>query len=320
MSENQAPKIPMLNRMILEMYGMPIIVYGRELVETTVKISELEHKKFGKKKFADEVMKQCSALYDKNHAMYMGFYKDKELLQGEEECTNIMSALYFDIGMLALKNINIVKQIIGEPVEETEEFAQRALNAFLEFEDLYRKFEKMSKAFVPVDTMKNEKVTKLQQKVDKPQEPRALGVKDFADFAKRFNDELLSYYVFMGQEVEKLKNKHFRKQKRAKELMQDFAHIGDLSLKAFNELDAKTKYAQGDGVVYSTSIALLLFDLSVMANANAANLQATYFDENIELPKEFMEQLAKAYYEFKETYSQFIAMSQKYNIIFNEKM
>lgn len=224
--------------------------------------------------------------------------------------------------MLALKNINIVKRIIGEPVEETDEFAQSAFKAFLEFEDLYRKFEKMSQAFIPVNTKKREKVIKPKQKDDPPQAPVALGVKDFADFAKRFNDELLGYYVFMGEEVEKLKNKHFGKQKRAKELMRDFIHIGDLSLQAFNELDAKTKYAQGDGVIYSTSIALLLFDLSVMANANAANLQATYFDEKVELPKEFMEQLAKAYYEFKETYSQFIAISQKYNIIFNfnEKM
>lgn len=314
MEENRAPNIPMLKSMILDMYGKSLAGLSHEFIESTRKMTELVHKKFGKKKFADELLKQCESLYDKNLAIFKSFEKDKELLQGEEECANVMSSLYFDIGILTAKNINIIKQQIGEKVEETEELTRMAQDAFLEFEGMYRKFEKMCKEFIPADAIKSGEMTKPKQD-DRTQEPTALGVKDFADFAKRFNDELLYFYLVIGREEKRLKSKHFGKKRLAKTLVQDYNNLSNLAQETFKELAEKTKYAQGDGAIYSTHIAFMLLDLAVMTNASAVNLQSLYFNENTNIVDELAQQAEKAYHGFEETYPKFTELSKQYNII-----
>lgn len=320
MAENQAPNIPILKSMTLDMYGKALITMSHAFVENTKKITELEQITFGKKKFAKELLKQSSILYNKIFSAYKSFEKDKELLQGEEEFANVMHALYGDIGVMMLRNIHIIKMQIGEKVEETEEFIQATQEAFLEFEGLYRKFEKMSKEFICTDATKSEKVNKQEQKEDKKQDSRQLEPTEFADFAKYFNDELFYCYIMLGKKQEELEHKVLGKKKLAKNLIDEYDKINKLSQKALQEFGVKIKSVEGaeyslDATLYSGYIILLLSELSTMSTLEIDRLKLLYFNERLNRSEEFIQHAAKAYSNFKETYPQFLELSKKHYIL-----
>lgn len=315
MAENQAPNIPVLKPMVLDMYGKALVAMSQEFVENTRKLTELEHKAFGKKKFANELLKQSSALYNKIFSVYKSFEKDKELLQGEEECASIMFALYGDIGIMMLRNINIIKMQLGEKVEETEEFAQATQNAFLEFEGLYRKFEKMRKAFIRVDTIKSEETAKpSQQKEDEIPKSTILGPKDFETFAKRVNDELLYRYIIASEQEKKLKSKWLGRKKLANSILKEYAAVGADAAAVYAKLTRYIEFAQGDGKTYSQYIATLLLDFAAVAIKDVHRMQI-YMGKQVNETEEFAQQAVKAAYEFARVYEDFLKLSKKYNII-----
>ena len=315
MAENQAPNIPILKSMILDMYGKALATMSHEFVENTKKITELEQKTFGKKKFAKELLKQSSILYNKIFSAYKSFKKDKELLQGEEEFANVMHALYGDIGVMMLRNIHIIKMQIGEKVEETEEFIQATQEAFLEFEGLYRKFEKMSKEFVHVDTLKSEKKIKpQQQKEDEIPKSTILGPKDFEAFAKCVNDELLCRYLAASEQEKKLKSMWFGREKLANSILKEYAAVGADAAAVYAKLTRYIEFAQGDGKTYSQYIATLLLDFAAVAIKDVHRMQI-YMGKQVNETEEFAQQAVKAAYEFARVYEDFLKLSKKYNII-----
>lgn len=322
MPESQVSDID-LKCMILSMFGKALAELIHEFLETTGQITELEHKTFGKKKFANELIKRFLSIYDRLLVTHKRFEHNKEILHMEEEHANLISRLYADAEILALKNVNIIKSQIGEQVEETDEFAQSALNAYLEFEDLYRKFEKMHKELIHPDATKSEKMNKAEPKEDKKQDLVQLEPMDFADFAKYFNDKLFYCYIALGKRQEEFKQKILGKKKLAKELIDEYVQIGNLSEKTIPKVSAKITSVQNakdftDALVYAGYIVSLLSMVRTMSIVDADRLRMLYLNERPNQTKEFIQQAAKTYSDFKEMYPRFLELSKKYHIVLKE--